>query len=98
LADEIEDRFGELPPPARALLDIARLRLACRALRVGAVRAGPSGVALTPREEADVPSLVAHLGERLGLHWSRERLILEIAEPHAEARLARLLHVLEDET
>ncbi|MBV8613707.1 MAG: DEAD/DEAH box helicase, partial [Acetobacteraceae bacterium] len=94
LAGEIEDRFGELPPPARALLDIARLRLACRALRVGAVRAGPAGVALTPREEADVPALVARLGERSALHWSRERLILEIAEPRAEARLERLLRVL----
>ncbi|HJS84856.1 MAG TPA: TRCF domain-containing protein, partial [Acetobacteraceae bacterium] len=95
LAEEIEDRFGELPAPTRALLDLARLRLTCRALGVGAVRAGPAGIALAPREDADVPALIARLADRSPLHWSRDRLILEIAEPQPEARLARLLHVLE---
>jgi transcription-repair coupling factor (superfamily II helicase) len=95
LAEEIEDRFGELPAPIRGLLDVARLRLACRALGITAVRAGPAGIALTPREDADVPALTARLADRSGLHWSRERLIVEIAEPHAEARLGRLLQLLD---
>ncbi len=95
LAEEIEDRFGELPAPTRGLLDIARLRLACRALRIGAVHAGPAGIALVPREDADVLSLTAGLAGQSALHWSRERLVLEITEPHAERRLARLLEILQ---
>ncbi len=95
LAEEIEDRFGELPAPTRGLLDIARLRLTCRALEIGAVRAGPAGIALTLREDADVPALIAWLEDRSALHWSRDRLILEIAEPRAEARLDRLLQILD---
>jgi transcription-repair coupling factor (superfamily II helicase) len=95
LAEEIEDRFGDLPAPGCALLDLTRLRLACRALHLDAVHAGPGGIALTPRVEADVPALTARLAERIPLHWSRDRLILEIVEPSAEARLTRLLDVLE---
>ncbi len=96
LAEEIEDRFGALPAPTRALLDLARLRLACHAHGIAAIHAGPAAVALTPREDADVADLTARLADGTPLHWSRDRLILEIAEPHPDARLARVLAVLEE--
>lgn len=37
LSDELRDRFGVLPPPTRALLDVARIRLAARDAVVDAV-------------------------------------------------------------
>ncbi len=94
LAEEIEDRFGEMPPPTSALLDLARLRVACRALNIAAVNAGPEAVALTLREDADVPALISRMPEDAQLHWSRDRLILGIAEPCPEARLGRVIQTL----
>jgi transcription-repair coupling factor (superfamily II helicase) len=97
-AEELEDRFGDLPPPALNLLGLARLRIACGALGIASVRAGPAGIALTPRPEADAERLTARLAERVNAHWSRDRLILDIAEPRAEERLERLLDVLRQDT
>ena len=48
MAAEFADRFGVIPPPAGALLDLARLRLRCRAHRIAAIQAGPRAVALVP--------------------------------------------------
>jgi transcription-repair coupling factor (superfamily II helicase) len=93
-AEELEDRFGELPPQAGTLLDLARLRIACVARGIAALRAGANAVALMPRAETDVPQLTAALQERVGLHWSRDRLVLEIAEGRSQARVERLLEVM----
>jgi transcription-repair coupling factor (superfamily II helicase) len=43
LTEEIVDRFGPLPPPATALLRVARLKLAARALGIRRLDLGPEG-------------------------------------------------------
>jgi transcription-repair coupling factor (superfamily II helicase) len=81
-ADDLIDRFGDLPPPLLALLDLARLRLACRTRGIQAVTAGPAAIALTPR-----PGVTLR-----GPGEQREgRLVLAIAEASPERRLHRLL-------
>ena len=67
-AEELEDRFGPLPPDTDMLLRIARIRIAARDTRITRVDAGPAAIAFTPRQDfsrdlADV-SLVAK-GDRL---------------------------------
>jgi transcription-repair coupling factor (superfamily II helicase) len=43
LTEEIVDRFGPLPPPATALLRVARLKLQARALGIRRLDLGPEG-------------------------------------------------------
>jgi transcription-repair coupling factor (superfamily II helicase) len=63
-ADEIEmellDRFGRLPPPARALCDLARLRAAMRAAGVAELKRGEGALflALSPHSPFDRSKLV----------------------------------------
>ena len=88
-AEEMEDRFGELPEPARALLALARLRLICRALGIAKLVAGPQAIALTPREGTEL---------RFGAaRRSGERLVLEIAIADPAERLAQVIDIFEDE-
>jgi transcription-repair coupling factor (superfamily II helicase) len=89
-ADELEDRFGDLPPPLLALLGLVRLRVLCRALGIASVSAGPEAVALGPR------------GRKLALRCSGarvkgERVILPIAEVEPRRRLHRILALLREE-
>ncbi len=88
LADELEDRFGELPDDARLLLAVARVRVAARAAEIARIDAGPAAIALTPRKGmATVPD---------GLIEKNGRLILaeRIEDPHA--RLERIETLLEE--
>jgi transcription-repair coupling factor (superfamily II helicase) len=96
LGEELADRFGELPEPARSLLDIARLGLLCRARDIASLQAGPEAVAITPRQPDGVSGLINQLRGRVGTRQSGERLLLEIAEPRAKKRLPILLDVLGD--
>jgi transcription-repair coupling factor (superfamily II helicase) len=93
LGEELADRFGELPEPARSLLDITRLGLLCRALDIASLQAGPEAVAITPRRPDGISQLAKRLAGRIGTRQSGERLLLEIIERRAETRLAILLDV-----
>ncbi|MCL2103418.1 MAG: transcription-repair coupling factor, partial [Syntrophorhabdaceae bacterium] len=44
---ELLDRFGRLPPPARALCDLARLRFRMRSVGVAQLKRGPGNLCLT---------------------------------------------------
>ena len=60
---EAEDRFGPLPPEARTLFDLARLRVACAARGIEEVTTFRSQVRLRPvdlRAEAVLPEAVSH--------------------------------------
>lgn len=87
-ADELEDRFGALPPPAAALLAIARIRAGARAARVAKIDAGPAAIALTPRRDFDGAI------EGIGLVEKNGRLLLheKIDDPHA--RIDRVAEVI----
>ena len=84
---ELEDRFGAVPDPARALLQLTRLRLLALAAGVEKVDAGPAAIALTPKGRQDLPS-VAGLAEKNGRWLLAERIDDE------RARVARVEEVL----
>jgi transcription-repair coupling factor (superfamily II helicase) len=88
LADELEDRFGELPDAARLLLSVARVRVAARAAEIARIHAGPAAIALTPRK--------ASVAVPEGLTEKNGRLILaeRIEDPHL--RLERIETLLEE--
>ncbi|MBN9561689.1 MAG: DEAD/DEAH box helicase [Alphaproteobacteria bacterium] len=50
LEDEIDDRFGPLPEPVQGLLVLGRLSVACRALGIARLDAGPDAAAVTLRK------------------------------------------------
>jgi transcription-repair coupling factor (superfamily II helicase) len=88
-ADELEDRFGALPPPAKALLGVARVRTAAHAVGIAKVDAGPAAIALTPRREFAGDIKTAKLIEKNG----RFLLLEMIEDPYA--RLDRVIELIE---
>jgi transcription-repair coupling factor (superfamily II helicase) len=88
LADELEDRFGTLPPEAATMIEIARIRQLARLARVQRVDAGPAAIALTPRPDfaADASALEA----------KGDRLLLKERTEDGEQRLVRLRQLLEE--
>jgi len=56
LAGELEDRFGALPPPARNLLEVARLKILCRVVGFSRITVGErmlsADLKLPPEAEA----------------------------------------------
>lgn len=74
LAEDMSDRFGEMPKPAAALLNHARLRLVAGLHGVAQWERGPNAIALTPWQ-ADAAQL-AGLAHRLGGRVKDGRVIV----------------------
>lgn len=84
--EELDDRFGLIPVPLRRLLVLARIRSLCLRLQVARIDAGPLAVALMPRSDATgLPGTPGQDG----------RMLVQIAEPDAEARAQRILDRLD---
>jgi transcription-repair coupling factor (superfamily II helicase) len=97
LREELIDRFGRLPPPARALLDTHRLRLIAARLGVRKIDASSESIGLqfnadTPVEPARVIQLLQR-DKRLRLA-APDRLRLNVATPQIENRLQALRDLL----
>jgi transcription-repair coupling factor (superfamily II helicase) len=58
---ELADRFGEIPPPARALLDLAAIKLEAQALGIILVQLRDPGHKLGTRAGANPPRGEANL-------------------------------------
>ncbi|MBB1498757.1 helicase-related protein [Paracoccus sp. MC1862] len=86
LEAELEDRFGDIPPEARTLLQIVRLREAAHAAGIARVVAGPAGIVLYPREG------VAPDAE--GLERQEDCLVLREAIEDPRERLDRTAELL----
>jgi transcription-repair coupling factor (superfamily II helicase) len=81
---ELADRFGPLPEPARRLLDIVRIRVAARALRVEKVEAGEGRALITFAASTHVePARLVH-----AIQASRGRLQMK-REFTIEATIAK---------
>ncbi|RVT90382.1 helicase-related protein [Sphingomonas crocodyli] len=88
-AEELEDRFGALPPEAGRLIALARIRRLACATRVARIDAGPAAIALTPR-----PDFIATLAE---LEAKGDRLLLRgDPGPDPLAAVAALLERVRD--
>jgi transcription-repair coupling factor (superfamily II helicase) len=88
LAEELEDRFGSLPPEAQSLISLAQVRQLARAARIARIDAGPGAIALTPR-----PDFAAQAEE---LEQKGDRLLLQERIDDPRERLARLRALLEE--
>ena len=86
--DELDDRFGELPPEARQLIATARIRVLALTAGVEKIDAGPAAIAFTPHPGATLEPRVAELEEKNG------RLLLREALDDPLERLARIEDVL----
>ncbi|WP_010185866.1 helicase-related protein [Sphingomonas sp. PAMC 26605] len=84
---ELEDRFGSLPPQARALITVARLRVLAFGARIARIDAGPAAIALTPRPD--------FAGDTTGLEQKADRLLLRAAHEDAIERLGVIETLLE---
>ncbi|PZO81175.1 MAG: DEAD/DEAH box helicase [Sphingomonas hengshuiensis] len=84
--EELEDRFGALPEPARLLIELARVRLLARGAGVAKVDAGPAAIALTPQHRGDAPK---------GLTEKNGRWIVPARIDDPGERLAKVGEVLE---
>jgi transcription-repair coupling factor (superfamily II helicase) len=85
---ELVDRFGELPDPAVALLDVARVRLLARKVGIERIDSGPAAIALVPRAK------FALKPADLGLEEKEGRLLLSERITDPNERLSRLSGLL----
>ncbi len=95
LAEDLVDRFGPLPVPARTLFAQARLRLAANALGLKRLDLGPNGgrVDFGPSPNVDAQAIL-QLIQKQPKHYrldgpERLRVTLELAEPQARLDAAR---------
>jgi transcription-repair coupling factor (superfamily II helicase) len=99
LREELIDRFGRLPPPARALLETHRLRLVAERLGVRKIDASAEAIGLqfgsdTPVDPGRVIQLLQR-DKRLRLA-APDRLRLSVATPLVENRLQELHGLLKE--
>jgi transcription-repair coupling factor (superfamily II helicase) len=90
---ELIDRFGELPEPARNLLQLARLRLRARELGIRRLDLGPAGGSMQFEENNRVDATrIIGLIQRQAQEYRMEgplKLRITRALPAAEQRFVR---------
>ncbi len=90
---ELVDRFGELPPPAQHLLQLARLRLRARALGVRRLELGPAGGSIQFEEHnrVDATRVIALIQRQAQEYRLEGPLKLRITRslPRSEDRFVR---------
>ncbi len=87
VVDELTDRYGPLPEPARRLVAVARLRLLCRAAGVTEVNAAGSSLRLAPLSLPDSAQLRL---KRLypGAHYRATTGTVQVPIPRSGAGVA----------
>ncbi len=94
LQEELIDRFGTLPDPARALLDTHRLRLAAKPLGIVKVDASGDGILLqfVPQPPIDPGRIIQLIQTRRDIKLAGEnRLRWTVASPAPEVRAANVV-------
>jgi transcription-repair coupling factor (superfamily II helicase) len=93
LVEELVDRFGELPEPARVLLECHRLRIHGAALGIARIDAGPSAILVqfVPDPPVDGRRIIALVqsGPRYRMPGP-DRVRIEVAIPDLKARAAEV--------
>jgi transcription-repair coupling factor (superfamily II helicase) len=93
MQEELIDRYGRLPDPARALIETHRLRLSAEKLGVRKIDATSEVLVITfaPDAPVDPARLIALLQRQKNMRLSGpERLRIEVKTPDLEARLQQL--------
>jgi transcription-repair coupling factor (superfamily II helicase) len=93
LQEELADRFGRLPPPARALIDTHRLRLDAQRLGIRRIDAAPEVMWLhfIPNPPVALDRILALIqGDRRVRLAGQDKLRIDAGGAELEARLQRL--------
>ncbi|ODU50548.1 MAG: transcription-repair coupling factor [Thiobacillus sp. SCN 63-374] len=93
LQEELVDRFGPLPDPARALLDTHRLRLAARPLGIMKVDASADSILLqfVPQPPIDPGRIIQLIQSRRDIKLAGENRLRWTANSSVEARAANVI-------
>jgi len=99
LENELKDRYGNIPPPVHALLEIAELKQAAQKLGIDAIVAGKEYVKITfdlHKTKIDPRKLVAVIksNKRLSLA-PPARLMIDVADLNSERLLDTIKRVLQ---
>jgi transcription-repair coupling factor (superfamily II helicase) len=97
MIEEIVDRFGRLPPPAQALVDVHRLRLAAKPYGVQKIDAGPKVTLITfrPNPPVDAIQIISMVQKNRHIKLAgQDRLRVERETPDAKARAQLVRDVL----
>ena len=89
-ADELHDRFGDVPAELSHLLALVRLRAHCAEAGVQRLDAGPRGASFQPWGVIALPALQ----DRLGGTLKADRVIVALPGATAAARVAALTEML----
>ena len=87
--EELVDRFGLLPDPAKVLLETHRLRIAAKPLGIVRIDAGPDAIVLQfiTRPPIDPAKIIALVQNRKGARFAgQDRIRIEIRSPDQPAR------------
>ena len=99
LREELVDRFGRLPPAARALLETHRLRLIAARLGVRKIDASSDSIRLqfSPETPVDPARVIQLMGRDKRLRLAGpDRLRLSVTTPQVENRLQELHGLLKE--
>ncbi|MEI7968688.1 MAG: transcription-repair coupling factor [Betaproteobacteria bacterium] len=99
MAEEIVDRFGRLPDPARALVETHRLRVLAEALGVARIDAAPEAIVLTfgPNPVVESAHVIRLLQSRKGWRLAGpDRLRIETRLSEVAMRIVRVREILRD--
>ncbi len=93
LQEELVDRYGKLPEPARALIETHRLRLAAEPLGVKKIDASSEAIVLTfvPDPPVDPARLIALIQREKTMRMAGpDKLRIDAKTPNLEARVRQL--------
>jgi transcription-repair coupling factor (superfamily II helicase) len=99
LGEEIVDRFGRLPDPAKALVETHRLRLMAEPLGVMRIDAAPEQIVLTfrPNPPIEPARIIALIQSRKGWRLAGpEKLRIETKLSEVAMRIVRVREILKD--
>jgi transcription-repair coupling factor (superfamily II helicase) len=97
MIEEIVDRFGRLPPPAQALVDVHRLRLAAKPYGVQKIDASPKVtlIIFRPNPPVDAIQIISMVQKNRHIKLAgQDRLRVERDTPDAKARAQLVRDVL----
>ncbi|MEW5879590.1 MAG: transcription-repair coupling factor [Pseudomonadota bacterium] len=98
LQEELADRYGKLPEPARALIETHRLRLAAERIGVKKIDASSDAIVLTfvPNPPLDPARLIALLQREKAMRLAgQDKLRIDVKTPNLDARLRQLRAVFQ---
>jgi transcription-repair coupling factor (superfamily II helicase) len=97
--EELVDRFGLLPDPAKVLLETHRLRITAKQLGISRIDAGPESLLLQfiPNPPLDPAKIIGLVQSRKNFKLSgQDRLRVETAMPDIAARVSQARAVLKE--